>query len=452
MKKNVKLDMTQIKEALQKLSFLKSYSFLLPSVIIIVVAILLYIPTPMMNDKLQQRIQKESISKGKSLIGLGDKIVSKDQWTQEEKSNLAYLSDVEKASELALQSSQRELLSYDIFPAPKDTSVTIFKQFGKTFQNRLESSVKAAGGGDRPTDNELGLSGSTGRTATRSTGQVSDKVREALCLKRAQTISFYADIYELMFYNYWSANNNMANKQVKAFEYSGVDSAVEDCWYTQIGYWVIEDVIATIKAVNGTSTSVYDSAVKRLINFSFGLAGDSQNSNAKVLPEYVISSQGEYGEATSQMNAPVTFTGRSSKDGIDVVYFNMSLAVDSTKMMEFMKELCSAKKHNFMGFDGQSAKNTFKHNQITILDADFEVIDRNAAEHNYYRYGDAAVVEFVLSCEYVFNRKGYFEAKPVSIKKLLNEELEVEDVQDEGSDSDGGRNVVKKTPIRSNKP
>ena len=434
MKKNVKLDMTQIKEALQKLSFLKTYSFLLPSVIIIIVAILVYLPTPMMNRNLQQKIQKESIVKGNSLANLGKEIVSKDQYIEEKKLSDAYLLDVEQASELALQAGQRELLSYNMFPAPKDTSVTIFKQFGQTFQTKLEDLVKAAGGGDRPTDNELGLStGSDGTTAAGSTGQISDKISSALCLKRAQAISFYVSVYDLMFYNYWSGNNsNTGLKQGNVFDYSGVEPAVEACWYTQIGYWIIEDVIATIKAVNsGSSNGVYTSAVKRLIDFNFGLTGDSQSiSGAKVLPEYVISSQDSYG-GTSQNAGPVTLTGHSSKDGIDVVYFNMSLAIDSEKMMEFMKELCSAKKHSFAGFDGQAANRNFKHNQITILDADFEIINRDAVENKYYRYGDAAVVELVISCEYVFNKKGYFDIEPVTIKKLLNEEIETGNVDSE---------------------
>ncbi|HPS56460.1 MAG TPA: hypothetical protein PLP05_12745, partial [Sedimentisphaerales bacterium] len=198
---------------------------------------------------------------------------------------------------------------------------------------------------------------------------------------------------------------------------------------------------------NGTSGSVYSSAVKRLVDFNFGFASGSQSSgdSFKVLPEYVISSQGGYDTSGDQQeDNPVTLTGRSSKDGIDVVYFNMSLTMDSTKMMDFMKELCSAKKHIFMGFDGQSAKNNFKHNQITILDADFEVIDRNAAEHSYYRYGDAAVVELVLSCEYVFNKKSYFDIKPVGIKKLLNEEFENVNSEDEGTKQDSDGNVERR--------
>jgi len=424
MKKNVKLDMTQIKEALQKLSFLKSYSFLLLPVLIVIGAILVYIPTPIMNGRLQQKIQKESLAKGNSLARMGDEVVSKDQWIQEQKLSDAYLLDVEKASELALEAGQREQISYNIFPAPKDSSVTIFKQFGQTFQNKLESFVKSASGGDRPSDIELGLSG--GRGGSKSSVKISDKVRNALCLKRAQAISFYASVYDMMFYNYWSVNdNNMGQGQGSYFEYTGVDSAVESCWYTQVGYWIIEDVIATIKAVNGSSSSVYSSAVKRLLDFNFGLGDGSQSSSAKALPEYAISSDGtdDYRRG-SQDAGPVTLTGRSSNAEVDMVYFNMSLAIDSASMMEFMKELCSAKKHSFIGFDGQSAKHNYKHNQITILDADFEVINRDAAAHKYYRYGDAAVVELVLSCEYVFSKKGYFDIKPVTIKTLLNEELE----------------------------
>ena len=452
MKKKVKLDMTQIKEALQKLSFLKSYSFLLLPAIIVVVAILVYIPIPMMNSSLQSKIEKESVRKGKSLANLGKAVVSKDQWIQEQKMSDAYLSDVNEASELALQSSQRELLSYDIFPLPKESSVTIFKQFGQIFHAKLEDFVKAAGGGDRPTNIELGLSNTSGgfsrdnRNVRRSSGKISDSVVNALCFKRAQSVSFYVNIYDLMFYNFWSVNSSgtMRQQQEKSFEYSGVDAAVEDCWYTQSGYWILEDVIATIKAVNGSSTSVYTSAVKRLIDFNFGLS----STDSEVLPEYVIAPEDADNFRRGAKTGPMTLTGRTSKDGIDVVYFNMLLAIDSSKMMEFMKELGRAKKHTFMGFDGKSEKQNFKHNQITILDADFEIVDRNTAGNKYYRYGDAAVVELALSCEYIFNKKGYFDIKPDTIKTLLKEQFESGNFEEQ-EEEDSGMNMMGRPPARS---
>jgi len=37
--------------------------------------------------------------------------------------------------------------------------------------------------------------------------------------------------------------------------------------------------------------------------------------------------------------------------------------------------------------------------------------------HDLYRYGEDAVVELELVCEYIFNKKGYDEIKPELVKK-----------------------------------
>jgi hypothetical protein len=135
MKKKINLDMTQIKEALSKLTFLKSYSFLILPSAIILVAALLYIFIPVMNGKLQAKIEKESVKNGKILSSLSKDVVSKNQWEQEEKAGIAYLADLENIAKLALQSTQRNLLSYDVFPEPVESSPIIFKQFGQKFQS-----------------------------------------------------------------------------------------------------------------------------------------------------------------------------------------------------------------------------------------------------------------------------------------------------------------------------
>jgi hypothetical protein len=82
-----------------------------------------------------------------------------------------------------------------------------------------------------------------------------------------------------------------------------------------------------------------------------------------------------------------------------------------------MQELCSAKEHKFRGFAGDEPEQTFKHNQITILENKFRSIDEEP--YSLYRYGEDAVVELDLICEYMFNRKGYEEIKPETVKETL---------------------------------
>ena len=73
--------------------------------------------------------------------------------------------------------------------------------------------------------------------------------------------------------------------------------------------------------------------------------------------------------------------------------------------------------HSFKGWNGKASKKTYKHNQITILEMRVEPVDREGEEHQYYRYGDSAVVELDMTCEYIFNRAGYDVVKPIQIKQ-----------------------------------
>lgn len=90
-----------------------------------------------------------------------------------------------------------------------------------------------------------------------------------------------------------------------------------------------------------------------------------------------------------------------------------------------MKELCRAKEHVFRGYpDGNEPPQTFKHNQISVLESKFGSIDLNSYEHKYYRYGDEAVVSLDLVCEYIFDVGGYEKLTPEPVKKDLAGESE----------------------------
>ncbi|MBN2269219.1 MAG: hypothetical protein JXN61_01310, partial [Sedimentisphaerales bacterium] len=86
-------------------------------------------------------------------------------------------------------------------------------------------------------------------------------------------------------------------------------------------------------------------------------------------------------------------------------------------VLPFMKELCSVKRHKFKDFfDELPEARTFEHNQITILQSKFYSVDRLEPFHSLYRYGQDAVVELKLVCEYVFKKSAYDVIRPAAIK------------------------------------
>jgi hypothetical protein len=245
---------------------------------------------------------------------------------------------------------------------------------------------------------------------------------DEMCQDRAKSISVYVNPLDISGYEYW-ANYT--------YDVNMVD-AVKDCWYHQLAYWVIGDVFDTIGAMNSGHESVLTAPVKRFlrITFTMGLkrAGASggrfrgfrsrtatpgQKREEADRPPYVLSTSDGLTESC---------TGRySQKEGdIDVIHFNAAFVVGAKEVLPFMKELCSAKQHQFKGYpDANEPPQTFKHNQITILESSMKSAGLNDMSHRYYRYGQDNVVELNLICEYIFNKKGYEKIVPESVKKTL---------------------------------
>jgi len=205
--------------------------------------------------------------------------------------------------------------------------------------------------------------------------------------------------------------------------------AVEDCWYYQLAYWVIEDIFDTITTMNSEYQNVLDAPVKRVlhVNFSMGMnrggmgfsrrsrAGRSDTENDDQ-PKYVLSSDKE-----SILTEPCTGRYSDGNDKIDVIHFNLVCVVSTRDFMPFIQELCSAKEHTYIDESGQ--EHIYKHNQITILETKLNSVDKVNMDHLNYSYGDGGVVELDLICEYIFNKDGYEHLKPETVKTtLLGEE------------------------------
>jgi len=404
------MDVAKFKDIIRKLSIFRNYSPLLVPVVIVVVAGLVLIPAQLMSGKLRKQMANESVSVAGRVQSLGKAAPARDQWKIEQAYQQAYEEDANQMALLATQSSQRELLSYKIFPEPKDTSTLIFGEFGQRFRSRIEQLLGRINARDCPTEVELGknlagpaLSGRTAgrRRPSKSLGEVEATIRDALCRAKAESASVYANPTGLSGYDFWAE-----------YEYAGMEQAVKDCWYWQLGYWIIEDVIDTIAACNSGSARVFTSPVKRLMSVSF-TTSSSRSSRRTVgnRPSYVLS----VGDGLA-----ASFTERFCNDDIDIVHFNAVVVVSAKAVLPFMQKLCSAKEHTFQGFFGELERpQTFKHNQITILESNIASVDRESEEHMLYRYGDDAVVELSLVCEYIFNKNGYDEVKPESVKEEL---------------------------------
>jgi hypothetical protein len=407
------MDISKFKDLIQKLSFLGNYSSLILPIIIILVALLLFIPTQLMSSRLKERMENESVSVGRRVQSLSGSTIARDQWEVEQEYQQAYERDANQTVLLAKQSAERQLLSYKIFPKPRDTSALIFKEFGQRYRGGIDKLIAQANAHDCPTVAELqgvlqssGLQSSSRRIEMARLSEVDSTITEELCREKARSSRVYASPANVSGYEFW-----------EGYEYTGMDAAVEDCWYGQLAYWIIEDVFDTIDAMNAGSNSVFTSPAKRLLDVDFAVGNKGVGSAAKkatsVRPSYVL----------SMKEAPIEpYTGRVCNDDIDVVHFNIAVLVSTKAVLPFMQQLCSAKQHKFKGFSGEEQEQVFKHNQITILESNVKSIDPKDAAHNLYRYGEDAVVELDLICEYIFNKNGYDEVKPESVKELLKKE------------------------------
>jgi len=426
------------KDIIKKLGVLKAYSSLLiPGIIVLIAAGVLF-ASSMMGRGFEKTVERGSISTGRSISNQIGSVVSKEQWKVEEQYQQEHITDANQIAEMFKQTTQRELLNYKMFPEPGEESRLIFRDFGNVFRNSIEKLVSEANGLECPSTQELNQTLKQSLGSDRGTGtnvpmmmlppemfgpqvhrgvredSFEQRVRDALCTQRAQSANVYANPSDLALYRYWDQGDGSEDTRgtrgtkSEQFSYESVNQAVKECWFTQVGYWVIEDVFKTVNSMNSDFENVLSAPVKRIMNVSFsGMEFTGNQKEKQSLPRYVKS-------ITDGMIVPCT--GRASDKDIDVVQFSLLAVVDARYVMDFMKELCSGKDHTFRGYDGKATPKTFKHNQITVLNYRLDPVDRMGISHELYRYGEAPVKQLELICEYVFVKEGYEQVKPESVK------------------------------------
>ena len=429
---------------------MKKYASLVPSVGITLVALLLFLPTMLVGNKVKDEMKK-SAQNASTIQSLSRDVPSKDEPEIIEVYMDKFEDELNVIRTLACQGSQRELIRYSIFPKPGDTSSQVYTQYGNEYRQRVEGMVQGMNASDAPSDAEIrAKTGGSTRERTMGTNPLmggfssprrrtkaleDDPMVDALCLKRAQEISVYANPSDFIWYDFW-----------QKYDFSGQDQGLQDFWDSQVAYWIYEDVINTVKKINGQTDNVLSAPVKRLLGVSFngpvmvgmgsGTRSLSEGDDAdRDAPNYITASLFSKFLASSP-------TGREGNEDIDVVHFAVSVLVENQHVLAFMKELCSEKPHTFredFKSDGQEIES--RHNPITILQSELRIIEKKSEEHALYRYGDEPVVWVDLVCEYLFNRVGYDSIKPDSIKERLEQQTET-DASDSKNNKSGGFNPM----------
>lgn len=429
------------------LKFFKRSRMLFIPILICLGAFLLLIPTILVGKNVKSKAEA-SRKVGDDITRMlgSDKSYSRQQVQVSAGYADRYQQDVDALLSLATETTQRELISYNIFPRPETSSTQVYTNFGKLYRLSIESMTDKLGGRDAPSLMEknkatahLGASairndmeGGPAIRQNRISGggnnnAAFDNVLDALCKKRAAEIPVYANISLFRWYDFWGD-----------YTFAHEDEALKDCWDSQVAFWIYQDVVDTIVKVNSGSSRVSDSVVKRLLDVNFSglrplmsnstssrsmgdgmdLAGPSGakrygSKAVKDSPVYIT----DAGESPFSM---YNWTGRICDDKIDVVQFGMSVIVETARIPVFMKELLSEKTHNFReGYSASGQRSVFKHNQITLLSYTSKPVDRDDPVHADYRYGDRAVTSLEIVCEYIFHKDGYVEIMPEVVKKSL---------------------------------
>jgi hypothetical protein len=438
-----------IKDLLKKLSFLKNNLALLVPILIALVALLLLIPTRILGSKLRTTVEEQSVRSGTRISSLIRDVNSVAEAEAMQAEIDARAADVNAIEALMAHTVERELLRYDIFgPDTNETSRVLFERFGAAYRSAIDDLLASVNAGLCPTREEIQTAlksvprpayqmgagggygggmdpygGMGGMGRGQSLGIVTEadqKMVDQICQDRARTFQVYASPADVGGYAFWND-----------WTFEDKDTAYQDCWYWQIGYWIIEDVLASVQSVNASADSVASAPIKRVMSVDFTLKqnrsmrgrmrGGARRSKDTVNPTYAMG-------PSDVLTTPCTGRYTSPVDempGIDVVHFNVRIIIDTTQVERFMAELCSAKPHTFRGFYGDQPPQTYEHNQITILETSQEPVVDESYEHYLYRYGDKPVVELNLIGEYLFERTAAFEEiKPRQVKEALREDDE----------------------------
>jgi hypothetical protein len=299
------------------MGFIKKRLFMILCLLVGVAGFSLLIPGFMTASQIQKEKEKV-ISATKSVADLRRKAQElNDAVLDQYKQNAKKAQEDQKQLELrAAQTTDRELIFKDVFPEPSDPgpATVKYRQFANLYCTTVDGTLKLMNAGDRPSDAEehkvledyqktiatssgmggaapgMGMGGGMprggdfmaggregmmappgggmpGRVGGEFGGGMGMGVSgdpqamkqiESFRKTRAESISVYANRDTFFGWDYW-----------KNFQQGEREKLLKESWFTQLAAWIQEDVVLSIRQMNGESTSVPKSPVKRLIEVSY---------------------------------------------------------------------------------------------------------------------------------------------------------------------------------------
>jgi hypothetical protein len=441
------IDLKDILPLLKKLNILgvlKNNRALLVPIVIAILAVLLFVPTTLLSRSLRKTIETKSVKAGQDI----DRLIRDVNQAAEAEALApyieAYAQDANAMDNLILQTTERELLSYKVFADPNNqTSQLVYDPFRHGFVSGVEAMLLRLKAGGPPTEAEIyaALESSSrspfgrgrpggGRTPTAGgayggayggrTGGVAGmrmnfrmmtennrRIVEEVCTDKARAAKVYINPIDIGGYAYWSD-----------WKFENWEKATKDAWYWQIGYWIIEDIVTTVEQMNKDAENVLTAPVKRVmgVQFTQSRTGRSMLGRRRRMANIPRDKQTPtFATGVRNAMAGTPCTGRLTDGVHDIMQFEVHVVVRAADVMRFMQELCSAKTHKFRGWLGDQPEQTYKHNQISILESQIAPVDPEDFEHSSFEYGKEEVVDVDLICEYALVRAAYASLIPKEV-------------------------------------
>ena len=122
-------------------NLIKRHSVLIIAGALGLCAVAVFALTVFMSSNLKGKVETESMKIGKRIRTLSGSVVSSRQKDIESKYQDALEADANAISDFGAQTTMRQLLSYDIFPEPKNSSRQLFDRFGKKYRQSIETLI-----------------------------------------------------------------------------------------------------------------------------------------------------------------------------------------------------------------------------------------------------------------------------------------------------------------------
>ena len=368
---------------------------------------------------------------------LNSKLVYENELEQLEQNAKLARDDQEAVLALVQATTERSLLSQDVFPRPRDriTTNSLYKQFAENYTGFLTQLRQMIGAGERPTQTEqdtaleqltrsdgasanwasstinpAGRSGRFGGTAS-ATDLQSLRLIVELRQRKAKSMKVYAPSEAFCCYTYWRGQPEAASMK----------KMIKESWFTQLAAWIQEDVALAIMQMNAESPNVLTSPIKRLMAVQFSgqtPTGQATRAVSSSTPSRMTRTEGEasellpeyYDEAAAAGDIKKAYTGRLGNDLIDVVHFDVIVVMEDSRIGDFINALQGPK---------YTSRENYPRAQITVLGLNVESIDLESHAADGYYYGPGALKRVLLPCEYFFFKKGYQRFKP---REVIEEE------------------------------